>query len=53
MKGKIRYKPSKYNFFFDAEDGTHLAFNAMIGGFAKIPDERYEEFQALLAKPLK
>jgi len=25
------YKPSRYNFFFKAEDGTHLAFNTMKG----------------------
>ncbi len=31
-----RYKPSKYNFFFDADDGTHLAFNAISGAFAEI-----------------
>lgn len=38
------YKPSKYNFLFDADDGTHLAFNAISGGFAKI-DAKY--FQAV------
>lgn len=51
MKGKIRYKPSKYNFFFDAEDGTHLAFNAMSGGFAKIRDKEWEEIQKVLRNP--
>ena len=30
------YKPSRYNFFFKAEDGTHLAFNTMKGGLAII-----------------
>jgi uncharacterized protein len=45
------YKQSKYNFFFDAEDGTHLAFNAMSGGFARIKDENWEEIQRVLKNP--
>ncbi len=36
-----RYKPSKYNFFFRAEDGSHLAYNAITGGFAKIDNEKF------------
>ncbi|MEO0162577.1 MAG: radical SAM protein [candidate division WOR-3 bacterium] len=46
-----RYKPSKYNFFFDAEDGTHLAFNALSGGFAKIEAQDYQEVQKILQEP--
>ena len=51
MKGKIRYKPSKYNFFFDTEDGIHLAFNAISGGFAKIRDKEREKIQKVLRNP--
>ncbi|MCX7996024.1 MAG: SPASM domain-containing protein [candidate division WOR-3 bacterium] len=36
-----RYKPSKYNFFFDAEDGTHLAFNAISCGFAELDNKDF------------
>lgn len=43
-----RYKPSKYNFFFEAEDGTHLAFNAISCGFAKINDSNYESVHNIL-----
>ncbi len=45
------YKASKYNFFFDAPDGTHLAFNAMSGGFAKITESNYPIIQRILHKP--
>lgn len=45
------YKPSRYNFFFQAEDGTHLAFNAMSGGFARIEERNYEEIQRILTNP--
>ncbi|MEO0128578.1 MAG: radical SAM protein [candidate division WOR-3 bacterium] len=44
-----RYKPSKYNFFFDAEDGTHLAFNALSGGFAELTDERISIVKDILS----
>jgi len=43
-----RYKPSKYNFFFDADDGTHLAFNAISGAFAKINNEDFLTLHRLL-----
>ncbi|RKY65687.1 MAG: hypothetical protein DRQ02_09905 [Candidatus Latescibacterota bacterium] len=46
-----RYKQSRYNFFFDAEDGTHLAFNAMSGGLAIIEDGNRDEVQRILADP--
>ena len=45
------YKPSRYNFFFKAEDGTYLAFNAMSGGLATLEDGEYEEVKAILADP--
>jgi len=44
----MRYKPSKYNFFFDAEDGTHLAFNAISNGFAKIEKEAMSQIYRIL-----
>ena len=45
------YKPSRYNFFFDADDGTHLAFNAMSGGFAKLEDRHYHKVQKIIKNP--
>lgn len=44
-------KSSRYNFFFEAEDGTHLAFNGMSGGFARIRDEECDEVQRIIADP--
>jgi uncharacterized protein len=50
-EGNNRYKTSNYNFFFNAKDGTHLAFNAMSGGFAKITASNYPVVQRMLRKP--
>jgi len=44
-----KYKPSKYNFFFDTEDGTHLAFNAISGGFVKISEQNYGKVKKLMS----
>lgn len=51
MPEEIKYKPSKYNFFFDSKDGTHLAFNAVSGGFVKIKDENYKEAIKIIKTP--
>lgn len=48
-----RFKPSYYNFFFEAKDGTHLAFNALSGGFAIIKDENYGKVMEIMANPNK
>jgi uncharacterized protein len=47
--GKL--KSSKYNFLLDADDGTHLIFNAMSCGFARLDDGNNAEVQKLLADP--
>ena len=44
-------KVSQYNYFFDSEDETHLAFNALSGAFATITDEKYRMVQDILAHP--
>ena len=44
-------KPSNYNVLFDLDDGTHLAFNAMSGGFAKISGGDYAALKRLLDDP--
>jgi uncharacterized protein len=44
-------KPSQFNFLFDLEDGTHLAFNGMSGAFVKIRNEQYESVKLLLTDP--
>lgn len=44
-------KPSYYNFFFDYDGETHLAFNALTGAFARINDASYESFNRLLNDP--
>lgn len=49
----MRYKQSKYNFFIEAEDGTHLAFNAIMGGLAKVRIEECPETQKILQEPNK
>lgn len=46
-----RYKVSRYNKFFDHEDGMHLAFNALSGGFAVIESRKYEIAQDIFADP--
>lgn len=46
-----KLKSSKYNFLLDADDGTHLLFNAISCGFAKLDDANYLEVQKLLADP--
>jgi len=44
-------KPSYYNFLFDLDDGTHLAFNALTGAFARINDADYVAANKLLTNP--
>lgn len=44
-------KSSRYNLFFDAEDGTHLAFNGMSGGLATLTEEKYRQVKEILASP--
>jgi len=46
------FKPSYYNFLFDLEDGTHLAFNGMTGAFVKIGDEQFLRVKEMLADPV-
>jgi hypothetical protein len=48
---KGRYKPSYYNFLFDAEDGTHLIYNTMSGGFAAVNDEEFADLKLILDDP--
>ncbi len=47
----MKLKQSRYNFFLRAEDGAHLAFNAISGGFAKIREVDYAAFQEILQNP--
>jgi uncharacterized protein len=42
---------SRYNFFFDADDGTHLAFNALSGGMAALSGTEYRQVKQILAHP--
>jgi hypothetical protein len=44
-------QPSSHNFFFDAQDVTHLAFNAMSGGLATLTVKKYYQVQDILASP--
>jgi len=44
-------KPSYYNFLFDLDDGTHLAFNAMTGAFVRIHDGEFDKVRKLLSNP--
>lgn len=44
-------KASHYSFFFEAEDGAHLAFNGMSGGFARIADGDRDEIKRIIADP--
>ncbi len=44
-------QPSRYNFFFDAENGTHLAFNALSGGLATLTEEKHRQVQEILRSP--
>jgi uncharacterized protein len=46
-----KLKPSYYNFLFDLDDGTHLAFNAVTGAFVRIHEEDYEKTKALFSSP--
>jgi uncharacterized protein len=46
-----KLKTSNYNFLFDLDDGTHMAFNAMSGGFAKIDDANHETVKRMIEKP--
>ena len=44
-------KPSRYNLFFEADDGTHLAFNLMTTGLAKLTEQHYRQVQEILKSP--
>jgi uncharacterized protein len=44
-------KPSRYNFFFDADDGTHLGFNAMTGAFGTLTDQNRRWADEILESP--
>jgi len=46
-----RYKVSRYNKFFDDEDGTHLMFNGVSGAFVTINSEKYPHVREILASP--
>ncbi len=42
-------KPSRYNFFYDIEDGKALAFNSATGAMAEVDRESYPRIKNLLA----
>ena len=44
-------RASRYNITFDVEDGTHVAFNAFSGAFARIQPEDINRFEGLLRDP--
>lgn len=48
-----KLKTSRYNFLFDLDDGTHMAFNAMSGAFAKVSDGDYETVKRMIKNPMK
>ncbi len=50
---EVKLKTSKYNFIFDLDDGTHMAFNAMSGAFAKIDDADYDTVNFMIKNPMK
>jgi len=52
MEGK-EYKQSRYNFFFEAEDGKYIGYNTMTGGLAAIKDEEREKIHQILREPNK
>ena len=45
-------KPSRYNKFFDSEEGTKLAYNCLTGGLATLTKQKYQQVQEILAAPL-
>jgi len=49
MENKL--KSSRYNFVFDLDDGTHVAFNALTGAFARIRPSDYDKLTSLLDNP--
>ena len=44
-------KPSRYNYFFEADDGVTLAFNSASGALAEIEKEHLPQIQNLLKRP--
>jgi len=49
----IEYKQSRYNFFFEAEDGKYIGYNTMTGGLAAIKDKERDKIQKILKEPDK
>lgn len=47
------YKQSRYNCFFEAEDGQYVSYNTMAGGLAVIKDEEREKIHQILKEPNK
>jgi uncharacterized protein len=43
-------KASRYNFTFQALDGTHLVFNALTGALARLPSDQVPLIQTILAE---
>jgi len=46
-----RLKPSKYNFVFKLDNGSHMAYNTVSGAFVSISDDNYEVVTHLLENP--
>jgi uncharacterized protein len=46
-------KVSRYNNFFEADDGTKLAYNCMTGGLATLTEQKYRQVKEILADPKK
>jgi uncharacterized protein len=44
-------KPSRYNHFFEAEDGHVLAYNAFSNSFARVTPEKYKIIKEILENP--
>jgi uncharacterized protein len=44
-------KTSKYNKFFESDDGIKLAYNCMTGGFATLTEQKYRQVQDILKSP--
>jgi len=51
--GGKEYKQSRYNFFFEAEDGKYIGYNTMTGGLAVIEDENRDKIHEILKEPNK
>lgn len=49
----MKLKTSNYNFFFDAEDGYILAYNAFSNSFARVDREKFKLIEKILEAPGK